>query len=362
MATDIQETKVNEINVEYYTPPFYRRVLANVIDVIFFLLSFIGLFIGVREIATSTSEYQENMITMATIKLESCLFVPNTLPAQDVDDYIVSTDKDVPDDIKVITDIVSVISDDYWFGVDKKNEIAQAAISGFHNYCQIACTNEDYQAIMADYESFMLSDELVDDYGVHYFVKVGENNIIVNVECTVPSNRTFFKKGYAPYIDEHAQGYLVTSIPDYYECTKYLSNILTFVEIPISYLLSGLLIYLLPVLIFRRGRMTFGKAIYRIGSLDSHFLSPKIGRTMARFAIFYFAELILALFTLGIPFIISFSLMAFSKKKQGFPDYMLNIVEVDGYRTKIFMSKEEIALKGIDTHAKPVDFKVRQKL
>lgn len=137
---------------------------------------------------------------------------------------------------------------------------------------------------------------------------------------------------------------------------------LLFVELPISYMVAGLLIYLLPLFIFRRGRKTFGKAIYRIGLVDSNFLSPKIGRTIARFCIFYFGVLILSVLTFGIPFFVSFSLMAFSKKKQGFPDYMLGLLEVDTYRTKIFMSTEEIALRGVNTHSKAVDFKVREKL
>ena len=357
-----EEPIKNEIKLEYYTPPFYRRVLANVIDFLFFLLAFVGLFIGVREIVTSTSEYNSNIVAMAQIKVDSCLYIPDSLNTiSKISEYIEAEEKVLPEDIKEVVDIVSVLNNTNLFGTIAQFDGSQAAIAGFHAYCLEVCTTENYDIIILDYETFMLSDELVDNDGIHYFIKDVDETIIKNPACT-ERDAVIYSKGYASYIDEHAQGYLLTSVPSYYDYSRYLSNMLLFVEIPISYSISGLLVFLLPVLIFHRGRMTFGKAIYRIGSVDANFFSPKIGRTLARFFIFYFSELILSLLTFGVPFIISFSLMVFSKKKQGFPDYMLGILEVDCYRTKIFMSKEEIALKGINTHSKAVDFKVREKL
>ncbi len=357
-----EEIKTNEINLEYYTPPFYRRVLANVIDVLFFVLAFVALFIGVRGIVTSTLEYKTNIVEMAQIKVDSCLYIPDSLNTiNKILAYINDDEKALPEDIKEVVDIVSVLNDTNLFGTTAQFDASQAAIAGFHAYCFDVCTPESYNIIIADYEDFMLSDELVDKDGIHYFIEDVNNGIVKNPACT-ERDAVIYKKGYATYIDEHAQGYLITSVPSYYDYSRYLSNMLIFIEIPISYSIAGLLVFLLPVFIFRRGRMTFGKAIYRIGSVDANFFSPKIGRTLARFSIFYFGELILSLLTFGVPFIISFSLMVFSKKKQGFPDYMLGIMEVDCYRTKIFMSKEEIALKGINTHSKAVDFKVREKL
>ena len=77
---------------------------------------------------------------------------------------------------------------------------------------------------------------------------------------------------------------------------------------------------------------------------------------MARFAIFYFGELVLAPFTFGLPFIISFSLMAFSKKKQGFPDYMLKLHEVDLSKDKLYFDYAEISLESVNGSRGPVDF------
>jgi hypothetical protein len=122
---------------------------------------------------------------------------------------------------------------------------------------------------------------------------------------------------------------------------------------------TGLIVYLVPLFIFRRGRMTFGKAMYGVGLVDSNCLSPSIGRTLARFSIFYFTILILSVFTFGLPIILSFSLMAFSKNKQGFADYMLRINEVDAKRTKIYFSFQEVELEKTSPYKKPIDFKTR---
>jgi hypothetical protein len=137
----------------------------------------------------------------------------------------------------------------------------------------------------------------------------------------------------------------------------YESKMIFYLELPVSYLSSGILVYLIPPLCFRRNRYTLGKLLYHVGLVDSRFLAVKGGRFMARFCIFYFGELVLSLFTFGIPYIISFSLMAFSKHKQGFPDYLLGLYEVDLSKSMIYYSAEEIAISGLSNAKKPVDFK-----
>ena len=168
----------------------------------------------------------------------------------------------------------------------------------------------------------------------------------------------YYKNIYAEYIDKYCQGYLIKSVPHYYDLTKYLATVLIVCEIAPSYLLAGIIIYLLPTFIFRRGRMTFGKAMYHISLVNNKLLNPKISISLLRFTIFYFGELILSLFTFGIPYIISFSMMVFTKKKQGFPDYMLDLQEVDTSKNKVFYTLEEIKLDQINPSKKPVDFNV----
>jgi len=51
-------------------------------------------------------------------------------------------------------------------------------------------------------------------------------------------------------------------------------------------------------------------------------------------------------------------LMAFSKKKQDFPDYMLNCHEVDLSRDQLYLSFEEIRMSQISVDKKGPDFHV----
>ena len=48
--------------------------------------------------------------------------------------------------------------------------------------------------------------------------------------------------------------------------------------------------------------------------------------------------------------------MAFSKKKQGFPDYLLGLFEVDTSHDKLYQSYEEISVEGVAGEKAPVDF------
>ena len=155
-------------------------------------------------------------------------------------------------------------------------------------------------------------------------------------------------------------GYLITMFPDYAESMKKMSNALFFIEIPVSLTLSCFLVYFVPGLFFRRGRQTLGKALFRVGLVDKNITSPRIGRYTARFFIFY-GEIVLSLFTFALPLLISFSLMAFSKNKQGFPDYMLQLTEVDTSKAKIYLDKYDALVDVAKQNKEPIDFKLINK-
>ena len=106
---------------------------------------------------------------------------------------------------------------------------------------------------------------------------------------------------------------------------------------------------------------TFGKAMYHIGLVDANIFSPSFARFSARFGIFLGAELILSLVTFGIPFLISFSMMAFSRRHQGFPDYMLGLTEIDASKNRIYLDKVDIELTHNPPHKDPPDFNLIHK-
>lgn len=342
--------KSKKQEIIYYRPKFHRRIMANLLDIIFFAFTFFSLFLLNRYIVGITPTYKANTNSLNEIRLNSGIYM------EDGDSQI--------------TDIITVLNSDTNFNTEYKKKAASGAIDKFLNYASTVCDEEIYQIIAKDYDDYRLDSSMVYNNtsssfnGAALFVLDEDNNIMENPELLEPSNYVpsiygyYYENAYAPYIDDHLQGYLVTSIPNYYDLVKYFSNMLIYADLMPAYLVSGILIYYLPMLIFTRGRTTFGKAIYRIGLVDSRVLSPKLGRISARFAIFYFAELILSIFTFGIPYLISFSLMVFSKEKQGFPDYMLRLIEIDMSRTKIYKSFDEADLDKVNSHREPINFNV----
>ena len=54
--------------------------------------------------------------------------------------------------------------------------------------------------------------------------------------------------------------------------------------------------------------------------------------------------------------------MGFSKKRQGFADYMLDIQEVDTTGQTIFFNTEEALASTIDNHKPPIDFEAVSRM
>ncbi len=335
-------TNNEEINITYFHPKLVHRVFANLIDILIFILLFFSIFLGVREIIRVNPSYKAQSQELVTIKVDSGVFA-----------Y---------DGENVLRDIVTVLNNDKGQTAKSRAVRSRKAIDKFVEYVYENATEERYEEIVKDYREYRLDDAMVQD-DIPLFV-VDENNEVVenpalleSVE-SVSSNiyTVFYQKAYKPYIDNRVQAYLVIAIPRYKQIVSYQTNVLLWINIFAVYCFTGLLVYLVPLFIFRRGRMTVGKAVYGIGLVDANCLSPSIGRTLARFAIFYFGILILSLFSFGIPMIVSFSLMVFSKNKQGFPDYMLRITEIDAKRTKIYLSFQEVELEKTSPYKKPIDF------
>ncbi len=323
-------------DIHYSYPKFHRRVFANLIDFLLFAFLFFALFLGCRAAVTNMPGYVEQDNALLAIRKDSGLYRV---------------------DGKKSTDIVSYLGDDSNnYTAYQKMTLSSQAIDHFIAYVGEKTSLEEANKIQADYDSYRLNADLKYE-GVAYFVKDESGSIIRNKECSA-DNVTYFSNAYSPYIDKQCQGYLVTLIPEYLEILKFEAYMLFFLEIPIAFLLSGVFVYLLPPVFFKKGRMTLGKAMYQIGLVDSRLLSCTFPRYLARWAIFFFGELCLSLFTFGIPCIISFSLMAFSKGKQGFPDYLLGLFEVDVSHDKIYSNYEEISLDGVEGEKKPLDFKV----
>ena len=355
MENNEKEIERNEVvSVNYNRPRFWHRVMANFVDFFLLIIMFIVLFIAARAIVVNIPYYKEVEQKINDIQLTSGLYVK--------DPHNESGNIDIVYYLDNYAD--NIYGDEFDGAENPTGKIGKIvnAINKFIDYCSKEghCPKERYEELVGYYDNMRL-DAVTKD-GVHYFVKDGDN-IVPNETLASESDKRilYYRNVYVPIVEKRFLPFLTSNVTEYSNCYHVEFRFLLFFELPVSYVLAAILVYYIPPLFFRRGRKTLGKALYHIGLVDDRLLSPTYLRFSARFLILLFGELVLSLFTLGIPYIISFSMMAFSKGKQGFPDYMLHLYEVDTSKAKIYFDYVEAELKN-ELHGEAVDFRMEKPL
>lgn len=331
----------SEYNVVYDTPKLHRRVLGNLIDILIFALIGVALFIASHAIVTNTPGYVSAFDTVCTYREESGL-------------YKYQSDRNT-------WELITTYYDNDATDVDYPLRIVgcKKAINDFHAYVQ-KCENEGkvevgtYVEVTSDYNKVRLETKY---NGKNLFILDTDGVTVIENNVDRFSSEVYYKNFYKNYIMDKCGGFLSARFPAYLSSMQTMSNCLFFIEIPSAYLLAAILVYYVPGLFFKRNRCTLGKALYRIGLVNNECVSVPFWRYTARSAIFIFGELVLSLFTFGIPFIISFTMMLVTKRKQGFPDYMLKCTEIDTSKSKIYFNQYEANLEVMNNHKDAVKFK-----
>ena len=310
----MENKTIQNINIEYERPRLSRKFFSKVVDALLFALIFLLSFISIRAIYSSTTSYKNSVSTLEEIRLNSGIYVEK-------DDNIINVSTFVYQDKKM--------------SYGQKEEYLEKALNNFLNYIKSYDENS-YKKVIEDLNTFKLSDSLIYQNKPLFIEK--DNEIIKN--DGIPA-QIYVENFYTIYIDTNCNGFLSTEIKEYYQNTKYLSDLNIFLNIPLSIVISSLLIYFLPPIIFKRGRKTIGMLIYHISLVDENLLAVPFKSWILKFLIFYFLEFILSIFTLAIPLLISASMMLFSKNKQTFSEYMMKIQEIDDQNNKVYYSKNE---------------------
>ena len=332
-----QENKTSKpkenIQIIYNPAKFIHRLLADLIDILLMILVGSMVFIGIRSILDKTPDYSEAASRVKTTKVDSGLYLDVSGEIIEIVTYF-SNSKDVSaGDIKIRY---------------------RKSIDQFIDFIDVNGKPGSRKEVQDSYDKYRLDSALAYE-GQTYFISDSSSTIKENPDCTA-SDKNYAENVYANYIENYALGFLSTLDTQYVKDNQFLSRVLLLGILPGSIFISSLLVLFVPPLFFKRGRKTLGKALYHIGRVDSDCFSLGLGKFCGESAILILAIIMLSYFTLGIPILISFSLMAFSKKKQDFADYMLGIREIDGSKEKIYFSKEEVLIDGIDNYKKAVDF------
>ena len=119
-----------KIELRYVRPKLVRRIMANLLDVILFVLTFFACFLGARAIATNTSEYKAKNKELETIRLESGLYVF--------------------DDNNQFRDLITYINQDENNTGGSKVKKAKKGIETFLEYSRVHAGEEIYQEIKKD--------------------------------------------------------------------------------------------------------------------------------------------------------------------------------------------------------------------
>lgn len=319
MNGEEKKESAGEIRVVYRPASFYKRVLAYAADFLILALLFLALFSLERSIVGNIAPYKAEQDVIAERETASGLYLKK-------EDGTVRTLRE------------SVSSNQSLTGTDERKKL-EDGISFYLEYVKEHSGEKNYQNACYLYDSYRLQDKFA-YLNKPYFIKQ-DGEVVANPECRV-KDIDVAEDVYLPFLEEKLEPTVIVYFQDVFYAQRYLSFVLLFGMIPSAFLASSLLTFLVPPLFFKRGRKTVGKFLFRIGQIDENtFLNVSTGKWLAEEAIWNCAVLLLSLFTLGVPLIVSFSLMAFSKKKQDFACYMLGIREVSTEQNRIYSSLAE---------------------
>lgn len=324
----------HKINIQYRRPKTFKRVFARIVDLLLLVVVGILLFLGLRAIVNSTEASQAALKRIDDAMVESGVYVLVDGKGVDRIQYL---------------DNQTTLSD------RQRMESLQQGIEMFFEYAEKEASAEDFEMAVEDYDSFRLS---LSFEGTPLFVR-NLDSVVRNPEADFGSEtyRKYSELCYEPFLDEHVRGYLVTICPQYLADTRYFSNMILYVELPISVFVACVLVYFVPPLFLWRNRQTLGMLLYRIGMADNRLLCVSFKRFLAYEAIFIFGIIGLSFLTLGIPLIVSTTLMAFTAEKQDFPEYMLRLHEIDVSSDKIYKDYAEIQFENSRKSNRHVNFR-----
>lgn len=315
----VPEKKVTTF--EYYRPKFWKRIFLIIFDALICAALAFGFFNGLRTIINNNSPLKEDIKELDSLRLESGIFVNEV-------------------EVGRLTDVVTYYNINTTLSPAAVKQNLKKDIDQFHNFLRVKVDEKTYQEALKGYDEFRLNPKFKYN-NLPYYIVNEDGEVVQNAEAKVPA-KNIVEDVLKPYIDTDCQGLFVSKVPGVLELQKSLSNMLLFVEIPVSITLAIIVCYLIIPLIFFRGKQTLGRLLFHTGLVNKNVMMVSWKLYLVRFLIFFFLEIVVSVFTAGVPLFISLTMMAFSKKRQTFHDYMLGIEEVDVENSKIFKNKEEV--------------------
>ncbi len=325
-----------ELNVRYTRAKTYKKVFAKIIDLLLFALVGILFFISARAIVQSSDYYQEVYTGLQEMMVSSGVYVETDDGLEEATEYY--NDTDTYSASQIMNNLEKVINQFFSYALEltESGEMSQ----------------ENYDYMSAIYDEYRLDVTVSEEY-----LFVIEDGEIVKNSSFRGGYSDYTEYIYVPFIDSYLRGFLISYFPNYYDYTNYLNYVVLLIELPVAVVLSSLLVYLVPPLIFRRTRQTLGMRAYKIGLINSDLLAVKTKKFLL-YAVFQIVlEIWLSFLALAVPLLLSITVMVVTKKKQDFAQYMTGTQQVDVSKDKIYLSKEEAEIDNIKINKTPIQFR-----
>lgn len=331
---DVNVEEENVLEIEYQKASFARRVLSALLDMILFgVFTFLLYSYALSFLPLTFPSYVANVETFTERKAESGLF----------SDFYEQNDS-------------TLVSDYYRHEIaqaensDKKLEVTEEANTYIEQVLTDFYQMETFLEVTGGLKTYQEQKIPEGEQISFYFVYSETGQIVQNAARNQDEMWEFYQSA----VDE-ALGYL-------YQDSVLLSSsrVITWTHvgmISIAIIIGGCLFYLMFPFIFKKNRQTLGKKLFKLGVINADGLRPNNKKTLGRFALFFFLEIVLSLLTFGVPLIISFSMVAFSKTGTSLHDYLANTYVVDVSTYNIYKSIDEY--QGEEKHKRNFDVKPR---
>lgn len=290
----------NSKELVYSPASFGKRIAAFVLDALLLLFAALTLFtllnMGVQEMPFSKSNYE----TRSNIQNESGLYVDGTLISTYVNE-----------------DAANLSS------YREKKDFLSDRLEKFYTldaFFSDTSKHDEYSERRLEYKY----------EGTNLFI---ENN--GKIEET-SGNPQYFYDFYVSEVENYALPCLYSN--DEYANTTVVYLLTMIVEFIIAMTLSAIIFLLvLPLTVFRRGRQTLGKKLFKISLLSVKAVNIKTSQYILRFIFIYFVYILLGFFSFLIPELLSLAMLAFSKRRQNLVDYVFNHYQVDSTNKEIYL-------------------------
>ena len=303
------------MEVTFTKAKFSSRIFAFMVDAFLMIVTALGLVIGSRYLFGSMDFYQNATNKITEIQMASHLYY-----------------KDEKGDTTILCDHYDPQSEEQCAEYNPK--LHQALSDFYHD--SFFFDQDDSESGYALYIKQRMDSGL--------FIYTDDSHSDVAPKDDVLASEIY--KTYTSLMKHDAVSYIAQN-EDYINSARTLNLTFIFLILVLPITISVFIYEFIVPMLFKRGRKTIGKFLFKLGVVDQKGLSPRFGRFFARFILFYFVEIMLSLVAFLIPFIVSTSMFFFSKNNQSFHDYVSGTYVVNCENATIFMNKEEyIQTKG----------------